>query len=65
MKNLPPLGKATAAFDEDVGGDVEVGHEEAGDDQYDEREAPSPVMCTMCQTYFHIHTKHQEEIKRF
>ena len=48
MNNLPPLGKATAAFD--VGEDGEV-DEEAGNDQCDEREArmPAPVMlCGQC-----------------
>ena len=61
MNNLPPLGKATAAFDEqlqvDEDGEVDGGDEdeEVGSDQYDEREActPSPVMCTMCQIYFY------------
>ena len=59
MNNLPPLGKATAAFDEDVDGDGEV-DEDAGDDQYEERGArtQSPVTCTMCQTYSHICSFH-------
>ena len=67
MNNLPPLGKATAAFDEDVDGDGEVdqdvGGVEAGDDQYVERDAHTPSPVTML--HFHIHTKHQEEIQNF
>ena len=41
MNNLPPLGKATAAFDEDVDGDGEV-DEDAGDDQYVNEKSSQP-----------------------
>ena len=51
MKNLPPLGKATAAFDEDVGG------VEAGDGQYAEREAHTLSPVTMLQCYIFIFTQ--------
>ena len=67
MNNLPPLGKATAAFDEDVDRveevDEDVGGVEAGDGQYVEREAHTLSPVTML--HFHIHTKHQEEIQNF